>query len=379
MDWSPCEGDKVEVRAQATLYEPRGDYQLLVEAMRQAGQGGLYQEFLQLKAKLESEGLYLPDRKLSIPRFPKSLGIITSLQAAALHDVLKTLETHWPCVQIIIYPTSVQGSEAASSIRNCLNEAISRDECDVLIIVRGGGSLEDLHPYNDEQLARAIDASKIPVITGIGHETDFTIADFVADARAPTPTAAAKMAVPDRIETSTNIFGLRTRLNQLMMQTVSHKTERTDGLSRRVLHPGDSILNTKRHINHLSQQILLQATNQFLYKKQIFGNSSNNLNRHRPNIPAWEERIKKHQIALSNALKGVISDKKRISEQCIKSLKQLNPEMILSRGYSIVTGVEGNVLFSTESLNIGSMVEVKMFRGHFKATVNQAWNEEADQ
>ncbi len=196
LDWEPADGLRVEVRALVTMYEPRGRFQLNVEAMRRAGLGPLYERFLKLKDKLGREGLFDPDAKRTIPEHPGQIGIVTSLAAAALRDVLTTLRRRNASIPVIVYPAPVQGEGAAAKLAQALATANARAECDVLLLVRGGGSIEDLWQFNEETLARAIRASQIPVVCGVGHETDFTIADFAADARAPTPTAAAEMVSP---------------------------------------------------------------------------------------------------------------------------------------------------------------------------------------
>ena len=371
MDWAPDEGGQVSVRAQATLYEPRGDYQLLVEAMRPSGQGAFYFEFLQLKAKLETEGLFLTSRKLNIPSYPKRIGVITSLQAAALQDILKTIEMHWPNCLIIIYPTPVQGANAAQFINNSLEEAIVRNECSTLIIARGGGSPEDLHPYNDEQLARTIYASSIPVITGIGHETDFTIADFVADARAPTPTAAAKLAIPDKNETQAHLQQLSSRLNKEVKQIIYKDKQITVGLSKRLKHPGESIIRTRNNIEQLFGQIRTSCTNQIIYKKLLLEGDFSNF---KSNIYFLHKRIEKHEqlkLNLSRSTRIVTKNKNNQLSILINSLKQLNPNVILSRGYSIVTSLEGITLSDTKDLNIGNRVLVRLNKGHFKARIER--------
>ena len=211
-DFIPREGEKIEVRATVTLYAPRGDYQLNVEGIRRAGQGNLYEAFLQLKQKLAD--LFAPHHKQALPLFPRCIGIVTSPQAAALRDILITLRRRAPHIAIIIYPTLVQGNGAALQITQALQRAVLRRECDVLIVARGGGSIEDLWAFNDEQLAHALFDCPIPLITGIGHETDFTIADFVADLRAPTPTAAAEMAVTARSDLLQQCMGAAQRLQR---------------------------------------------------------------------------------------------------------------------------------------------------------------------
>ena len=198
LDWDLADGQRVEARALVTLYEPRGRFQLNVESMRRAGLGPLFERFLRLKEKLEKEGLFDPAAKRPIPEYPKQIGVVTSLAAAALRDVLTTLRRRNPAIPVVVYPAPVQGDGAAAKLAQALAAANRRAECDVLLLVRGGGSIEDLWQFNEEALARAIRASDIPVVVGVGHETDFTIADFAADERAPTPTAAAELVSPPR-------------------------------------------------------------------------------------------------------------------------------------------------------------------------------------
>jgi exodeoxyribonuclease VII large subunit len=198
LDFRPENGQQVEVRARVTLYEPRGTYQLNVDEMRKAGRGALYEAFEKLKARLDKEGLFEAGRKKPVPRFARAIGVVTSPAAAALRDVLTTLARRAPMIPVIVYPAQVQGEGAAAQIAGAVRIANERAEVDVILVCRGGGSLEDLWAFNEEVVARSIFASRIPVVSGVGHETDFTIADFVSDLRAPTPTAAAAAASPDR-------------------------------------------------------------------------------------------------------------------------------------------------------------------------------------
>src|SRR3954471_5081267 len=218
LGWSPREGMKVEVQALLTLYEARGEFQLNVEGMRRAGVGALFEAFLRLRDKLEKEGLFEAAAKRDLPRFPRAIGIVTSLQAAALHDVLTTLARRNAALPVIVYPVPVQGEGAAERIAAAVRLAGSRRDCDVLIVCRGGGSIEDLWAFNDERVARAIRACAIPVVTGIGHEIDFTIADFAADRRAATPTAAAELASPARDELVASIAGFAERLRACVLR-----------------------------------------------------------------------------------------------------------------------------------------------------------------
>src|SRR6185503_10633198 len=221
----PANGAQVEVRALVSLYEARGRFQLTVEAMRQAGLGPLYERFLRLKKKLADEGLFDPASKRPLPQHPRAIGVLTSVAAAALRDVLTTIARRSPAIPVIVYPVPVQGEGAAARIAAMLRRASARAECDVLLLVRGGGSLEDLWQFNEEALARAIRASAIPVVVGVGHETDFTIADFAADRRAPTPTAAAELACPSRNELAARVMDCGRRLSREMGRRLQYAAQ----------------------------------------------------------------------------------------------------------------------------------------------------------
>ena len=236
VDFDPKDGDQVEVAAQLGFYTARGDMQLTVAQMRKAGAGALFEAFMKLKAKLEKEGLFDPTRKKDLPLHPRSIGIVTSTQAAALKDVLSTLARRASHIPVIIYPSLVQGPEAAPGMIKALEQAQADAKVDVILLVRGGGSIEDLWAFNDEQLAYAIAKSSIPIISGVGHETDFTIADFVADLRAPTPTAAAEMATPDRLELLRNLQGYAQFMQRMMTTKLEREAQRIDQLSLRLGH-----------------------------------------------------------------------------------------------------------------------------------------------
>ncbi|MEF3193735.1 MAG: exodeoxyribonuclease VII large subunit, partial [Halothiobacillaceae bacterium] len=235
----PKDGVHVLVRARITMYEPRGDLQLVVEHMEEAGLGALQRAFEQLKQRLAAEGLFDAARKRQLPTLPHRIGIITSPSGAAVRDVLHVLQRRFPMIPLRIYPTSVQGAGAADEIVAALRRANEDGDCDVLLLVRGGGSLEDLWPFNEERVARAIAASRLPVISGVGHETDFTIADFVADARAPTPSAAASLAVPDALAVADQLRALEARLLRRMQDGLDRRAQRLDSISRHLfaLHP----------------------------------------------------------------------------------------------------------------------------------------------
>lgn len=371
MDWKPSEGNRVEVRAQATLYEPRGDYQLIIDVMRRAGQGELYEEFLRLKAKLEAEGLFDSALKLPLPKLPRSLGIVTSLQAAALQDALKTLKNRWPAINIIIYPSAVQGADAADSLTLALSTANQRMECDALLLIRGGGSLEDLHAFNSEKLARAIRSTNIPIITGIGHETDFSIADFVADLRAATPTAAAQSAVPDKVEMQSKCMELQTRIENAMRRSMYQFMQTLDGLTRRVLHPANRLTHGKTHIEQLESRLSLNNGYRINQLKHRFEYSKIRIASQRPDCAVLRIRALTQQAAFETALLAKLEQRKSRLHNAINSLQQLNPERVLSRGYCVVQAEDGEVLMDAGSACVGSKLRITLKKGHLEATVNK--------
>jgi len=248
-------GQQVEVLAAVTLYEQRGDFQLTVEQMRPAGLGILYEQFARLKQLLESQGLFAAARKRALPAFPKRIGIITSPQAAALRDVLSTLRLRLPTVPVILYPAPVQGTGSAEKIAQAIAAANRRAECDVLIVCRGGGSIEDLWAFNEEIVARAIAASEIPVVSGVGHETDFTIADFVADERAPTPTAAAQRVAPDRHALLRGLRDMAQHLERAQRNRLQNAMQSLDYLQRRLVHPAQQLQRRTQQLDQMQQRM----------------------------------------------------------------------------------------------------------------------------
>src|SRR5512140_1733273 len=263
LDWDLAEGQRVEARALVTLYEPRGRFQLNVETMRRAGLGPLYEKFLRRKEKLQQEGLFDADAKRPIPGHPRQIGVVTSLAAAALRDVLTTLRRRNPSIPVVVYPAPVQGEGAAAKLVQALGAANARAECDVLLLVRGGGSIEDLWQFNEEVLARAIRASAIPVVVGVGHDTDFTIADFAADARAPTPTAAAEMVSPSLDALRGRIAETALRLSRQTARRIEYAMQAVDALARRLVHPAERLRTSRQHLGHLAARLAAATARHF--------------------------------------------------------------------------------------------------------------------
>ncbi len=369
VDWQPREGDRVEVRAQPTLYEARGDYQLIVEAMRRAGAGALFEAFLKLKAKLEQEGLFAPERKRALPPYPRAIGVITSAQAAALRDVLTTLKRRWPAAAVVLYPTPVQGAEAPAGLRAALANAASRRECDVLLLVRGGGSLEDLWAFNDEGLARAIAASPIPLVSGVGHETDFTIADFVADLRAPTPTGAAQLASPDREELAQHLGHLNRRQIQARRRQFESLAQRLDSLTRRLRHPAQHLAAQRQHLDHLARRLRLARLAQFARAQQRVDRLNERLGAGKPNPAALREQVQRLQTTLARTWAGH-PDRNRLAT-LTAHLGHLNPQAVLERGYSITRDAQGRVVREGALLKEDERLDLTFAHGGATARVTR--------
>ena len=328
VDFMPREGYKIEARCTVTLYEARGDFQLTVEFVQKAGLGALFEAFEKLKIKLEHEGLFDSAFKKPIPKYPKTIGIVTSPDAAALRDVLSTLKRRNPPINVIIYPTPVQGKGAAQLIAKAIRAANQRAEVDTLIICRGGGSMEDLWQFNEEVVARAIDDSAIPTISGVGHETDFTICDFVADVRAATPTAAAELASQDMQLIQKQLHHLWSRLERRMDIGLQSYAQRLDYLSRRLISP--------------MQQIEMKAN-----------------------------QLRQLQHRMDIGLQSILKLQQQHVLRLQNSLQQLNPHNVLARGYAMVQNNSGEIVKNSQQLNVGEEVKLTFAVGEAKAEVNK--------
>ncbi len=367
--FTPANGDHVEVRALPSLYEARGEFQLGAESIRRAGAGRLYEAFLKLKAKLEAEGLFDPLGKRALPRFPRCIGIVTSPQAAALHDVLTALARRMPGLPVILYPTPVQGTGAGAQIAAAIRTAGARAECDVLLVCRGGGSLEDLWAFNDEAVARAIAASPIPVVSGVGHETDFTLADFAADLRAPTPTAAAELASPVRQELLLQLEQLARQLQHHLIRRQQNETQRLDYLARRLVHPAELLRRQQLGLSQLAQRLhhavrsrLSREQGQITQLNQRLVTPLRAIRREQLGLDALSARSRR---AIQNGLMQRQLNLARLSS----SLDHLSPEGVLARGYSIVQLENGTVIQDAATLESGDSIGIRLHRGHVRATV----------
>jgi len=368
-DWKPENGMQVEVRACPSFYEQRGEFQLNVEVMRRSGLGALFDAFEKLKARLQAEGLFDPASKQLLPRFPRAIGVVTSLQAAALRDVLTTLRRRMAAIPVIVYPTPVQGTGAGAQIAAAIAAADARAECDVLIVCRGGGSIEDLWAFNEEVVARAIHACRLPVVSGVGHETDFTIADFVADARAPTPTAAAQMASPNRDDLRQEVSQLYQRLARVTERALERRMQQLDVLARRLTHPGERIENQLAQLGHLASRLRgawqHAAGNSEWRLRELY----QQLLALRPDFTALATRqqtlAQRLARAAAHRVDALGADVRSLAAQ----LAQLNPRAVLERGYSMVETPAGVLVRDSVQVSIDDEVRLTFARGWASAKV----------
>ncbi len=363
LDWEPREGLRVEARALVTLYEARGDFQLNVETMRRAGQGTLFEAFLKLRDKLDKEGLFDAAHKKPLPDYPRCIGVVTSLQAAALRDVLTTLARRNPSIPVIVYPAQVQGEGAAQQLTAAIAAAAARDECDVLILCRGGGSIEDLWAFNDEGLARAIHACHIPIVTGIGHETDFTIAEFVADRRAATPTAAAELAGPARADL---LAGLRQLRQSLLRQTqfaLDARAQRVDSLAARLQSPADRLAASSARLAAARARLGAAFALRTRDAEWRLSHAVRRLAAALPNLGVFQHRIDQLETALRRATPQRLT---ALAEQLARlslGLAHLDPAAVLERGFAIARRPDGSVVRASAGLRSGDPLELSFAHG----------------
>lgn len=362
LKFQPKEGDKVELRARVSLYENRGDFQLIVDAMKPAGEGALLLAFQQLKQKLTAMGLFDQERKRPLPEIIRRVAIITSPGGAAVHDMLTVLKRRWPMLEVDIYPALVQGREAPAQIMNALQRANRDAGADVIILGRGGGSLEDLWCFNDETLAHTIAASNIPVISAVGHETDFTIADFVADLRAPTPSAAAELISPDQQQIRQRAGQLYERLLRIQHQKLSQSAQYLLQLQQRLRGPQHILQTQSQQLDHLEMR-LNQVMNQKLTLNQHqLSRLDQRLSHQHPQLVLDQYRRSLEQLQQRlerNALEAVRNRQNRLESQA-RLLHSVSPLNVLNRGYSISLNEQGQALHNAEGLKPGDVIETRL-------------------
>ena len=374
LSFNPRDGQLVEVRGRLGVYEQRGDLQLVAESMRQAGQGALFEQFVQLKAKLESEGLFAQERKRPLPLMPRAIGVVTSLGAAALHDVVSALQRRVPHIPVVIAPAAVQGAGAPEQLRSALlnlyqtitisrrhwaekpqnapeQDLIGHANCppiDVILLVRGGGSMEDLWAFNDEQLARVIVQSPVPIISGVGHETDFSIADFCADLRAPTPTAAAELCSAEQATWLGALGLMQERLTDALHDQLDTQSQRLDQAAGRLGRPSGALAKQRMHLEQLAGRLRYAALTKCEQEKTI-------LRRHVTNFP-------------QNIAANLAQHRQRL-ERSAKSLELLDPQHVLKRGFAMLSNEAGQVVSSTAQVQAGQRLRASLADGALDVAV----------
>jgi exodeoxyribonuclease VII large subunit len=370
----PKDGMAVLMRARVGLYEPRGEYQLLVEHLEEAGEGALKREFEKLKARLAAEGLFAAERKRPLPAVPRRIGVVTSPTGAAIHDILRVLRVRFPAAAVLLYPTAVQGAAAVPEIVRAIDAASRRNECDVLIVARGGGSLEDLWCFNDERVARAIAACRIPTVCGVGHEVDVTIADFVADARAPTPSAAALAAVPDKQSWLEILAQLEQRFAGSMGRALRTHTLGLSTLAQRlqISHPGAKLLQHAQRLDDLELRMRLALRAAVSTKQQRLETFSARLWRENPRHRL--EALCAHAAALRQRLVTIFTGNLNAFEQRLalasRTLDAVSPLATLGRGFAVVSRADdGALLRNAAQVPAGTKIEARLAKGRLRATV----------
>lgn len=363
LPWRLENGQQVEAQVLVSLYEARGDFQLNVEAMRRAGLGQLFEAFARLKAKLEYEGLFAAERKRVLPQYPRAIGIVSSPQAAALRDLLTTLARRAPQVPVVVYPTLVQGEHAAAGIAAAIASANRRQECDVLIVARGGGSIEDLWAFNEEISARAIADSAIPIISGVGHETDFTIADFAADLRAPTPTAAAELVSAGWFHARHELQLAQDALRSLMRQQIERRAQAVDLLEHRLVSPQQRLQHAQQTLALLQGKLRHAMQTTLRGRDDLTRNLQIALQRARPQLAGRQGKLQLLDQQLVSAMRQRLQSGRNTCEQLGNALAHLNPEATLARGYSIVRDANGNIVRDSAQLQAGDAVRMRFGKG----------------
>jgi exodeoxyribonuclease VII large subunit len=374
--FKPRNGMQVLVRCKPGLYEDRGDYQLIIEHMEEAGFGALQRQFEQLKAKLSAEGLFDADNKRPIPTSISHIGVITSTTGAAVKDILSVLKRRFPAIKVSLFPTAVQGEEAPAQIVSALADANSHHGLDALIISRGGGSLEDLWAFNSEQVARAIAKSVLPIISAVGHEIDFTIADFVADLRAPTPSAAAEIISPDSQQIQTQLNRLQQSLTESLQRNLFGFKQQLNHLQKRLQHPGSRLQQQAQHLDHLDIR-LRRAISTKLDGYRAKGNQlSDQLYRQNPQLQLEEKQLKL-SVVVKQLARAISQKQERLELKLAQSMHLLDtvsPLKTLGRGYAVIRDQQGEVISSVNAVATGDCLKGQLADGELLLEVSDKNN-----
>jgi exodeoxyribonuclease VII large subunit len=373
LKFRPADGMHVLVRARVGLYEPRGEFQLVAEHMEPAGEGALQREFEQLKARLDAEGLFDPAHKRPLPRYARRIGVITSATGAAIRDVLSVMSRRWPLADVDVLPVPVQGREAPPAIVQMLRKASASGRYDVLLLTRGGGSLEDLWAFNDEQVARAIHASAVPVVSAVGHEVDFSIADFVADLRAPTPSAAAELLVPDAHALQRHLQQLQQRLVTLERRRLQSRIQRADHLLARLQaqRPQARLARDRERLLHLQHRLLGVQREQAQWRRvQLERVHARLLAQHpRQRLVLLQRRLAELSQRLRHTMDRRLERERLTLQQTARALHAISPLATLDRGYSILFDAQGKVLRSAQNVTEGTPLRARLADGELPLTV----------
>jgi len=372
--FTPRDGAHLLLRGRISVYEARGEYQLIVEHLEEAGVGALRREFERLKTRLAAEGLFALARKRALPRFPRRVGVITSPSGAALHDILQILARRFPPAAVLIYPAPVQGAAAVPALIAALATAGARAECDLLILARGGGSLEDLWAFNDERLARAIALSPLPVVSAVGHEIDFTIADFVADVRAPTPSAAAELVVPDRAACLEAVARSAQRLGVSMRRELRALVVRLEGAQRRLAlaHPGVRLQQQMQRLDDLTLRLTGAARGGLHRDGRRLAELHGRLMRRSPGLIVEQQRARQRDLwlRLRHAATGRVAAAAQRLALAQRALNAVSPLATLARGFAIVTLADGTLVTDAAAAAPGAEIEARLARGVLTARVS---------
>jgi len=373
--FKPKDGDSVIARAKVALYEPRGDCQLIIESMEPAGEGALQQAFEALKLKLQKEGLFETSLKKELPAHPMNIGIITSSSGAAIRDMLNILSRRHPTATVTIYPCLVQGAEAPADIRQALSNALKRQQDDVIVLTRGGGSIEDLWAFNDEQLARDIAAANIPIVSAVGHEIDFTIADFVADRRAPTPSAAAELISPDQTQVSQRLDQLHAQLTLRTQQSLAAKQKQLQQLEQRLerQHPRTRTQQQQQRLDEIQVRLQRSVSRALLKQQTAAANLTIRLQQQRPSaiIERFKERLSSMHSRLTRSTESALKARREKLNAHSRELHAISPLATLERGYSIVSTAKNKVITKSSDVVSGDSINVRLSEGTLSATVTK--------
>ncbi|MEN8169135.1 MAG: exodeoxyribonuclease VII large subunit [Pseudomonadota bacterium] len=372
--FTPRDGSQILARVRVSLYENRGDFQLAVDHMEEAGDGALRRAFDELKQRLQQEGLFEKGRKRPLPTLPHTIGVITSPSGAAIHDILTVLNRRFPSTRVVIYPVAVQGDGAAHEIAEAIRLAGERAECEVLIVGRGGGSLEDLWAFNEESVARAIYESPSPVVSAVGHEVDISIADFVADARAATPSAAAELLSPDASQLQIRVSAFQHRLQQTVARQQQQARQRLEGLRQRLRHPGQRLQQIAQRLDELEWRMGNARRNQLHHRQSRLSNLISRLQRHAPQ--AQLQRLQARQQSLQTRLHHAMHEKLTLGHSRLgmqaRTLEAVSPLATLHRGYAIVTSeADGTLIEQSRQIEPGAKIRAKLAQGELLCRVEE--------